>query len=61
MQSAAFKVGTTGVNQYYIGELWTGGRSRLEIDEDRLELQGYQMYAVEKWSVARLCPEFGVC
>jgi hypothetical protein len=61
MQSAAFNAGATGVSQYHIGELWIGRKSRLEIDEDCVELQGYQMYAVEKWSVTCLCALFGAC
>ncbi|OJA18986.1 hypothetical protein AZE42_00374 [Rhizopogon vesiculosus] len=56
LQSAAFNAGTTGASQYYIGELWIGRKSRFQIDEDRIELQGYQMYAVEKWIVERVRP-----
>lgn len=44
-----------------VGERWIGRESRLEIAENRVELQGYQMYAVEKWFVGCLCANFGVC
>lgn len=39
-----------------VGERWIGRKSCLEIAEDRAELQGYQMYAVEKWIVERVRP-----
>lgn len=39
-----------------VGERWIGRKSRLEIAEKRVELQGYQMYAVEKWIVERIRP-----
>ncbi|KAG2077397.1 hypothetical protein BDR04DRAFT_1088384 [Suillus decipiens] len=53
--SAAFNAGT-GVGEDSIGERWIGRKSRLEIAENRVELQGYQMYAVEKWIVERVRP-----
>jgi hypothetical protein len=59
LQSAAFNAGAKRASQCDIGELWIGKKYRFEIDEDRIELQGYQMYAVEKWSVAPLCTESG--
>ncbi|KAG0709652.1 hypothetical protein DFH29DRAFT_885189 [Suillus ampliporus] len=55
MTSAAFNAGT-GASENYVGERWIGRMSRLEIAESRIELQGYQMYAVEKWIVERLRP-----
>jgi hypothetical protein len=60
MTGVAFNAGT-GVSGDSVGERWIGRKSCLEIAEDRAELQGYQMYAVEKWFVACLCVEFGVC
>lgn len=39
-----------------VGERWIGRKSRLEIAENHVELQGYQMYAVEKWIVERVRP-----
>lgn len=53
--SAPFNAGT-GVGEDSIGERWIGRKSRLEIAENRVELQGYQMYAVEKWIVERVRP-----
>jgi len=61
MQSAAFNEGATRASQYHVGELWIGIKSRFEIDEGRVELQGYQIYAVEKWSVALIYMEYGAC
>ncbi|KAG2156080.1 hypothetical protein DEU56DRAFT_765463 [Suillus clintonianus] len=55
MTSAAFNAGA-GVSEGSVGERWIGRKSRLEIAENRVELQGYQMYAVEKWIVERLRP-----
>ncbi|KAG1806788.1 uncharacterized protein HD556DRAFT_1324065 [Suillus plorans] len=55
MTSAAFNTGT-GVSEDSVGERWIGRESRLEIAENRVELQGYQMYAVEKWIVERVRP-----
>lgn len=28
---------------------WIGGGCRFEVVEDQIELEGYQIYAVEKW------------
>lgn len=55
MTSAAFNAGT-GVSGDSVGERWIGRKSRLEIVENHVELQGYQMYAVEKWIVERVRP-----
>ncbi|KAG2141720.1 uncharacterized protein EDB93DRAFT_1089166 [Suillus bovinus] len=55
MTSAAFNAGT-GVSRDSVGERWIGKKSCLEIAENRVELQGYQMYAVEKWIVERVRP-----
>jgi len=52
MTTAAFNAGL-GASEDYVGERWIGRKSRFEIIEDRVELKGYQMYAVEKWSVGR--------
>ncbi|KAG9317280.1 hypothetical protein JVU11DRAFT_1475 [Chiua virens] len=38
------------------GERWIGPKYRLEIVVERIELVGYQVYAVEKWIVERTRP-----
>lgn len=34
-----------------IGQLWLGKSANFEIIHDQLELEGFQLFAVEKWSV----------
>ena len=43
-----------------IGQTWLGKSANFEIVHDQLELEGFQLFAVEKWSVSHLllaCPE----
>lgn len=34
-----------------IGQVWLGKNANFEIVYDQLELDGFQLFAVEKWSV----------
>lgn len=40
---------TAGINEEGDGERWIGYKCRFEIAVERMELTGYQVYAVEKW------------
>ena len=37
-----------------IGQTWLGKSANFEIVHDQLELEGFQLFAVEKWSVSHL-------
>ncbi|TFK55736.1 hypothetical protein OE88DRAFT_1652183 [Heliocybe sulcata] len=36
-----------------VGEIWLGSKSKFHILQEQLEIEGYQLYAVEKWIVER--------
>lgn len=37
------------------GADWVGFTSKFEVVEDQVEMEGYQVYAVEKWQVHIVC------
>ncbi|KAF7790804.1 hypothetical protein EIP86_001761 [Pleurotus ostreatoroseus] len=39
-----------------VSDDWIGGNCRFEVAEEQIELEGYQIYAVEKWVVERKRP-----
>ncbi|KAL4075844.1 hypothetical protein J3A83DRAFT_4487427 [Scleroderma citrinum] len=49
-------VASTSVDVEGDGERWIGCKCRFEIVVERMELTGYQVYAVEKWIVERTRP-----
>jgi len=43
-----------------IAESWVAPLGKFDIEHDAIELEGYQMYAVEKWCVEKACPFLAV-
>lgn len=54
--AATMEKGAMAVDVEGDGERWIGLKSRFEIVVERMELTGYQVYAVEKWVVERNRP-----
>lgn len=47
---------TQDITDSDVGALWIGKSCRFQVEQELLEIEGYQMYAVEKWIVERSRP-----